>query len=186
MPPLKDFVKINQFINNRLKKLITVKRTSTGNQSFLLACMPKSGSTWVQAVFSRLPRSISLQLVPNYGAREQEIDSKFVINYRLWKYRKFNTISQHHVKYNINTRNALLRHGIRPIVLTRDIRDNLVSLVDHWRIYRYEIGGADQSFSYYIEPDYFNKDMSSSIFSRFYSFRIRNCPSILLGYLIFI
>ena len=153
-------MEIDRFILSRLKKLITIRRGSSGYQSYLLACMPKSGSTWVQAVFSRLPRSVSLQLVPVYGAREQEIDSKFIVNYRLWKYRKFNTISQHHVKYNINTRNALVRHNIRPIVLTRDIRDNLVSLVDHWRS-----ESAEPNFSCYIEKSYFNEDISSSIFS---------------------
>ena len=54
------------------KKPIVKGRLSSGFQSYLLACMPKSGSTWFKSVFSCMPKCIAFRAVPAYGAREQE------------------------------------------------------------------------------------------------------------------
>ena len=139
------------------KRPIVKGRLSSGFQSYLLACMPKSGSTWFKSVFSCMPKCIAFRAVPAYGAREQEIDSA-TIDSGMQMLSGLNTISQHHVKYNINTRNCLFQFGMRPIVLFRNIRDNLVSLVDHWKR-----EDCAPSFSAYVERSYFDADFHSSV-----------------------
>jgi hypothetical protein len=147
---------MKSFILKTLKNLITYKRGETGRQSFLLACMPKSGSSWISRAFDRMPNCKQVSFVPAYGAREQEIDT-WTINYVLFRFSNLNTIAQTHVKYNVNTKNCLIRHGIRPIILTRNIKDNLVSMVDHWRR-----EDSSPMSSGYIERNYFNEEFTDS------------------------
>ena len=135
---------------------ITRGRLLSGSQSHLLACLPKSGSTWFLSIFRGLPGCAYASFTPSYGAREQEIESS-AISLGLQEASGFHTLSQHHVKYNENTRSCLLEYCVRPIVLTRDIMDNLVSLVDHWKIDPTPMSSA------YIEKQYFNEDMTLSI-----------------------
>ena len=144
-------------IRRLVRESITFRGNAGGNQSFLLACMPKSGSTWITQTFNRMPCCKRENFVPTGGAREQEIDT-WTINYALFRSRNLNTMAQQHVKYNVNTRKCLIRHGIRPIVLTRSIKDNLVSLVDHWRR-----EDSNPGFSAYIERNYFNEDFTLSV-----------------------
>ena len=150
---------MKSYLRKLLKNAITIRKKNNGSQSFLLACMPKSGSTRIRNTFNCMPNCKKISFVPNHGAREQELDT-WTINYVLFRHWKPNTIAQHHVKYNVNTRECLIRHGIRPIVLTRNIKDNLVSLVNHW-----QRETADPSFSAYIERGYFNKAFTSSMAS---------------------
>ena len=141
------------------RKPIVAGRLNSRKQSYLLACMPKSGSSWFRSIFSLLPSCTSSSMIHSYGGREQELDTN--ATEEMMQYNSgLNTISQHHVKYNYNTYHCLTQFCIRPIVMTRDIRDNLVSLVDHWKNY-----GCVPSYSYYLERDYFNSDFSSSISS---------------------
>jgi len=147
---------MKSLILKTLKNLIIYRRGETGRQSFLLACMDKSGSSWISRGFDKMPNCKQVSFVPAHGAREQEIDT-WSINYMLFKFSNLNTIAQTHVKYNVNTRNCLIRHGIRPIVLTRNIKDQLVSLVDHWRK-----ESSDPMYSAYIERSYFNEEFTES------------------------
>lgn len=148
--------KLIKFNLKYISKIFTFKKSGNGSKSFLLACMQKSGSSWISTTFDKMPRCIKVHFVPTYGGREQEIDA-WTINFNLFRFRRFNTIAQHHVKYNRNTRNCLIRHGIRPIVLTRNIKDNLVSVVDHWRK-----EDSNPSPFLYIERNYFNDEFTLS------------------------
>lgn len=137
---------------------IVQSRLGSGRQSYLLACMPKSGSTWLKRMFQNIGFS-AVSMVPVWGAREQELETA-AIDFALEEKKMYHTISQHHVKYNQNTRNCLIKYCIRPIVLSRNIEDSLLSLTDHWRR-----EDASPSFSTYIERGYFNEDFSSSLYS---------------------
>ena len=150
-------IKLFESLSDNFKKDIVAGRLRTGKQSYLLACMPKSGSTWFKNIFSSLPYCCYQGIVPTYVGREQEIDAH-AIDAMMQLNCGFHTISQHHVKYNANTRNCLVQFCMQPIVLTRDIRDNLVSLVDHWRR-----EDCDPMFSAYVERGYFSNDFSSSV-----------------------
>ena len=106
--------------------------------------MPKSGSTWLTSLFSNLPLYKSVEMVPVFGAREQELES-YSIELAFQANPTEHLISQNHVKYNKHTRKMLGMYCMRPIVLTRSIKDNLVSLVDHWRLF-----GPIPNFNLYI------------------------------------
>ena len=142
-------------LSSEHKKVIVHGRVRNNLRASIIACMPKSGSTWLTSLFNNLPSYQSVHMVPIYGAREQELESQ-AIERAFQLNPTDHLISQIHVKYNKNTRILLLLYCMRPIVLTRSIKDNLVSLVDHWRIF-----GPLPNFNLYIQPDYFSSDLST-------------------------
>lgn len=94
----------------------------------LIACMPKSGSTYLSNAVSRLPRFRKATLVQIYGRTEQELS----LSQALRKHR-YNYVAQHHVKYNDNTEFVLRKFNITPVVLVRNIFDCVASIRDHIR-----------------------------------------------------
>jgi hypothetical protein len=104
----------------------------------LVACMPKSGSTWLTSVLARLPGLSEVALVPGWGRREQELSELRLI---LGHQRAY--VSQMHLRWSEPTGRLLSYFGVRPVVLVRDLHDVIPSLRDH---FRYE--GVDGSFAY--------------------------------------
>jgi len=94
----------------------------------LLACMPKSGSTFLSDAIGRLPGLRKTSLVSHYGRTEQEIN--FGVALRKSKY---NFIAQQHVRFNAKTADAIETFQLTPVVLVRDIFDCVISVRDHWR-----------------------------------------------------
>ncbi|HEX7776992.1 MAG TPA: hypothetical protein VF449_10760 [Parvibaculum sp.] len=94
----------------------------------LVACMPKSGSTYLSNTISRLPGFRKATLVRQYGRVEQDLDIETVLRKHRYDY-----VAQHHVKYNENTRFMIDRFDIKPVVLVRNIFDCVVSIRDHLR-----------------------------------------------------
>jgi len=92
----------------------------------LLACFPKSGSTWLSGILSRLPGFIKADLVPGYDRREQELCFE-----RLLVYHAENYVAQHHCRYSQSTERCLRAFSIEPVVLIRNLFDCVVSLRDH-------------------------------------------------------
>ena len=100
----------------------------TRHHHILLACMPKSGSTYLSAILSNLPDFERIALVPGYSRREQELDTALLLlNNRT------NYVAQHHVRYSEVTGMWLRDFGISPVVLIRNIFDIVISLKDHIR-----------------------------------------------------
>lgn len=97
-------------------------------QRILIACMPKSGSTFVSNAISRLPGFRKTSLVTHYGRTEQDIDPRLAL-----RKSRYNYVCQHHVRYNEKTRDVIDRFSIVPVVLVRDLHDCVVSLRDHLR-----------------------------------------------------
>ncbi|MBA5778534.1 sulfotransferase domain-containing protein [Stappia sp. F7233] len=104
-------------------KLSPLKRSH-----ILLACMPKSGSSFLADAISRLPgmRQTSLSLSSRH--REQELDLHI-----LARKANRNYVAQQHIKYSEETGRLLSKFDIRPIVLTRNLFDIIPSIRDHVR-----------------------------------------------------
>ena len=106
----------------------------------LIACFPKSGSTFVSAVISKLPGyqranfnewvgtlpNITVPEIPLSSRREQELS-----NYVVEQYRGADVVAQHHVKASVFTLQLIRRHRIATIVLVRNIFDCVISFADH-------------------------------------------------------
>ncbi|HSA06019.1 MAG TPA: sulfotransferase domain-containing protein [Candidatus Gastranaerophilales bacterium] len=117
--------------------------------SILIACMPKSGSTFLANVIANLPDCINYALVPCYGTREQEIEEQRILdfdlqynpkpkfkikklfkpNYKIPKPKFF--VSQNHVRHSQLLDNICSRHSIFRVVLCRNLKDIIFSLKDH-------------------------------------------------------
>jgi len=94
----------------------------------LLACFPKSGSTYLSAVLANLPGFSKVQLVSVYGKREQEIEPALIaLN------ADRNYVAQHHVRYSEATAELIRQFSLKPIVLVRNIFDAIISFRDHIR-----------------------------------------------------
>lgn len=112
---------------------------------FLLACMPKSGSTYLSAVIANLPGMRRERLVPAYERREQEICAHRIADAdritdalrQAWRQKRLlggrprGYVAQHHVRLSAYTASLIERHDLLPIVLTRDIFDIVPSVHDH-------------------------------------------------------
>ena len=92
----------------------------------LVACMPKSGSTFLTDLIARLPGMQRVHLVPEYGRREQELDLEQLVIHR-----DVGFVSQLHIRPSEFTLGLCGRFGIRPIFLYRNIWDVMASLRDH-------------------------------------------------------
>ena len=92
----------------------------------LVACLPKSGSTWLSEILSRLPGFVRADLVPFFDRREQELAFE-----RMLVAHHLDYVAQHHCRYSQATDRCLRTFSIRPVVLVRDIFDCMVSLKDH-------------------------------------------------------
>jgi len=105
------------------------RRSLTGQRSHVLvACMPKSGSTFLTDVIAAVPGFRRAVLVPAYGRREQELDE-----FCLRQFDRFDFVAQNHVHFSDWTAEMCGDYGLAPIVLVRSLLDVIVSLRDHLR-----------------------------------------------------
>jgi hypothetical protein len=111
-----------------MAKLMKGESLANDRHHVLVACMPKSGSTFLAYIISSLPEFRWADLVNGYGRREQEID---VIKAIL--YQPYNYAAQHHVRYSGPTEQIMRIFNIKPIVLVRNIFDVVISFRDHIR-----------------------------------------------------
>jgi hypothetical protein len=94
----------------------------------LIACMPKSASTFLTRAVSGLPGIKNVSLVAGYGRREQELDTTKLARHSLKGY-----VAQHHLRYSEATGALIRKRGISPIVLSRNLFDVVTSIRDHLR-----------------------------------------------------
>jgi hypothetical protein len=93
----------------------------------LIACFPKSGSSYLSALVGNLPGFSVESYVPYYGRREQELSEALIES----KKHVEKQVSQHHVRASGYTTHLIELYGLTPIVLVRNIYDAIVSLSDH-------------------------------------------------------
>ena len=91
----------------------------------LIACMPKSGSSFLSGVIERLPGYRRVQLIPDYDRREHELDE-----FCLRQVDRFSYVAQHHVRYSHWTADMCRHYSLAPVVLVRNLLDVAVSLRD--------------------------------------------------------
>jgi len=112
-----------------------------------VACMPKSGSTFLTEAIANLPGMRRARLVPAHERREQEISTsrldleiqKSLVMREIWRSdrellggrppRGF--VGQLHLRYSQPTHDIIERYQLTPVVLVRNIFDVVVSLRDH-------------------------------------------------------
>ncbi len=94
----------------------------------LIACMPKSASTFVTDALAEMPGIRRGHLAWTYGAREQVLDVIQMARSDLFGY-----VAQHHVRYSRHVADSIVEYGLTPVVLTRNIFDAVASYRDHIR-----------------------------------------------------
>ena len=94
----------------------------------LLACLPKSGSTFLSNALAECVGIRRVGLVPTYGERYQEL-----CELRLARYHHNGYVSQLHIQSSEWTQELAQRYNITPIVLVRDIPDCIISMREHFR-----------------------------------------------------
>ena len=110
----------------RLLKYSAGLQQRTNKQHFLVACMPKSGSTYFSSIVECLPNVHRRDLCGGYGRREQELDPlRLILNHPA------NYVGQLHVRCSDQTERLMTDFSITPVVLVRNIFDIIVSLRDH-------------------------------------------------------
>lgn len=93
----------------------------------LVACFPKSGSTYMARMISELTGYKRIDFVqPAAPQNEQDI-----YDIALNEAASVNTVTQQHVKGSERNLMLIKQYGLKPIVLTRNIYDVVVSAKDH-------------------------------------------------------
>lgn len=111
----------------------------------LIACAPKSGSTYLVRLLMNLtgnPRLIGSQFL---GSNEQDLDAV-----KMYQLRHDDGIFHHHLKATENNIDLVKKYDLKVVVITRNIFDSLVSLKDHIR------RESDRMPTGYIPP-YYNR-----------------------------
>lgn len=119
---------INSIIARLYVRYVMTKPLVNSHHHLLVACMPKSGSTFLATVLGNLPEMQVVSLVPGFDRREQELDLSL-----LHAVQGLNYVAQHHIRFSRPTENLLRHFDIRPIVLVRNIFDVVMSIKDHFR-----------------------------------------------------
>ncbi len=97
-----------------------------GGKHILIACMPKSASTFLCAIIAQMPGIREVVLTHGHHRREQELcPLECALVHEL------NYVASHHTRYSQATRQILTQYGIFPVILVRNIYDCVVSLRDH-------------------------------------------------------
>jgi hypothetical protein len=126
-------------------------KQKTEKQHFLIACMPKSGSTYFSTILEGLPNVHRRDLSGGYGRREQELEPlRLIFNHSA------NYVSQLHIRCSDQNENLIEYFGIKPVVLVRNIFDIVVSLRDHFRNESVE---GSMGYAYQYMADWDNEDL---------------------------
>lgn len=105
------------------KKLIENLSPRRGTIIYL-ACFPKSGSTYISNLISRITQFPRGSATYVYGHNEQDI-------YEPALCRQKPAVIQQHTKGTGHNILILQKHGIKPVLLVRNIFDVVLSLYDH-------------------------------------------------------
>jgi Sulfotransferase domain len=93
----------------------------------LVACFPKSGSTFLSTLIGNLPGFSPVLYTPAYGRREQELSEAEIERASSIS----RQVAQVHVRASEYTLYIIDKFNMKPIVLVRDIYDTAVSLAEH-------------------------------------------------------
>lgn len=95
----------------------------------LVACMPKSGSTYLATVLSKYEGFRAVNLCPAFQRREQELCEILLARYN----HRGSYVAQHHIRNSECTQRWISQFRLSPVVLIRNLADVVVSVRDHIR-----------------------------------------------------
>ena len=108
-----------------LQRSFLVNKLPCDKNHILVACLPKSGSTWLSEALSLLPGYERVHLVPVYDRREQELAfERLLLTYGM------DYVAQHHCRFSQATAHCLNAFSVKPVILVRNIFDCIVSQKD--------------------------------------------------------
>lgn len=97
------------------------------HKHLLIACFPKSGSSFLALILASLPGFQRVSLIPDYGRREAELS----LNHLVVADRNFpRFVAKHHLRFSHETKRLIESFSLQPIVLVRNIYDVVVSIRD--------------------------------------------------------
>ncbi|MCB1275294.1 sulfotransferase domain-containing protein [Prosthecobacter sp.] len=102
------------------------------NRCIFLACFPKSGSTYMARLLEEATHRIGLKAAYEMGHNEQNIDEEALRRC----VRKLSVVQQH-TQGGENNVALLAKYRMQPIVLTRNLPDIVVSLLDHMHLHQH-------------------------------------------------
>jgi hypothetical protein len=91
-----------------------------------ITCSPKSGSTYLLQLLSKILDYEIEIFIPAFDRTEQNVFEAAII-----KNRKRNTVTHQHTKCTKHNLKILDKYSIKPIVLTRDIYQSVISMRNH-------------------------------------------------------
>jgi len=131
MKHLERFVKLALVSGLTTRQLVQLRRRM-GKHQLVVACFPKSGSTYLARNLAAIKGWKESRYVPLFGRREQELDET-CIRREMYRHPTIHQVSQLHVRCTDQTLTLARQFDLRFIVLYRNLYDCMVSVVDHWR-----------------------------------------------------
>ncbi len=111
----------------------------------VVACAPKSGSTFLSNVLSQITDMPYFRLSSAYGTNEHDLYLP-----ALYMANENGCVSQLHMKGTFHNAALLKKFGIKPVIVVRNIEDTIVSLADDLRSKEAHLyfGSGDLGFSF--------------------------------------
>jgi hypothetical protein len=153
----------------------------SSSRHYVVACFPKSGSTYLSAILANLIQGTQVGLVPGYGFREQELAPAYLALYHNLDY-----VAQHHLKCSAATMEMLSRFSIYPIVQIRNLFDVAVSLIDHLEIHPVTpvafVADSYEHFDHETKTRFFAEMVAPWYINFFVSWTYSDCPATWVSY----
>ena len=139
--------------NKPLIKIIDKIAQTSSSTNILVACFPKSGSTYLTTLLSAITGFQRKMAIQFGGHNEQDIFEP-ALRYLCLR----NSVTQQHVKGTDNNVRLLKKYNIKPVILVRNIFDVVLSIHDH--IEREDHRGPVG----YVHKEYFGMSKEEKLF----------------------
>jgi len=134
----------------RLSDFIADLDEAALGKKILVACMPKSGSSWLSQALENITGFRREPFSYAFRQNEEEIYLPYLVTTA-----RRDTVTQQHCRATLANLHLMQGFGIKPVVLVRNLLDALVSLV-----YFYDTGAVHNTFFY---GDYQNLDRTAQL-----------------------
>jgi|TARA_R100000479_G_scaffold33554_3_gene14212 hypothetical protein len=91
-----------------------------------ISCSPKSGSTYLLQLLATLLNYDIRIFIAAFDRTEQEVNEVAICDAK-----KINTVTHQHTRCTANNIRVLKKHKIKPLILTRNIYDSVISMRNH-------------------------------------------------------
>lgn len=117
-------------------------------KTLLIACMPKSGSSWLVSAMQKVSCFPTASLAHGFVENEQELYLPAILHWA-----QADKVVQQHCRASAPNIHLVQAFGMKPVVLVRNLADTLISMRDFW-----DNGAVRNSFLY---PDWDSLDLDS-------------------------